>query len=1062
MVTPKDSYFNKYVFEFFVKVQLLFDDEFRTRKVCDLQSIPRQPKISTKKLHLDFGNRDEALNRQFVDELKNIQIYKELDLNPSTVKYLSQFYDKYSKELRHWDVITILDSFDKFIAQTSLSEPELYYVSRIQLIDMLLLCKASDSQRSKLLTRRSKVHNESYTVAPDIRNLKYREALVRAFQVTNEQLDNKIKELRPSLAKSDVAYFINSDKSLVNKYTRQDFASDSSYKNWKDRITYMNQELTKKFKSQSSKSKSTSYVPNDLIQVLLYLKDLVYDSSPIFFDQFVRCLQIWQVDPFDMYIHMVEDIPERKPDLEYATKCYGLAKLSMVVRMDLEEWPVQKRETLLRLNRQVYFEYKSLLSECFLNFFADKRSFTSALELSRFILVDEIEALVLSGLRTALSTRLNKHFKELKLSQNKSKIEFIANLLAYVNLDFDEIEDWTQRNIDLDQGIEFMKIAIEYLTRPIEDYLKAFIMGLKTSSKDGTASQANSNLTTLLELLSKLRKRTNMNVSFQSILFPNVLELVNSWGSEITEQTERAIENDDLDRLEGCSYSSSVQNVLQICNAYIKILRSFEWENEHESAQMFANLYRSISETLNSYSNTMFVRIEKELNSGQLLNFKGESCTCLNNIFKVLDYMDQFKTDELTKYSKILSARPVRGSKYKKKVVLVDIKGAENVEDNRGQPLSLYVLISGVISGRTRCIFKDYNPEWNEKFQTSTDKESGFLRFDLIEKSGILYKSLTHKLRFKDNYGIPMDEKLSLSPNSGRLNICVQIIVEKNDPLFYVDQAKLEIRKGRDRSIKLFVDRFSEETKDIFTKSFLEESLRRTPATPFVMNHKALKEPELDSYIDQMQLHTIQELYDNMETECFDAVIAQLWIKILKEAENLILPRISFLFYKVESRLNKRTSAINGIMPSSRYRKTDDIEFTRVMEWCLKFKDMFHAPGKILDDQINNIYDDFMTIFKLFQLSIADLKTEYNRTWTQLNKYVVKKYVREKNEMEADPTARKLLQTKEILLRILIAKNELRFAKAAIEIEQRYERAIKTEMECYYMSHSSPGQLDLV
>ncbi|KAG7814354.1 hypothetical protein KL921_000628 [Ogataea angusta] len=1062
MDSAKDSYFNKYVFEYFVRVQLLYDDEFRTRKVAEIESIPKQPRISTKKLHLNFGNRDEVLNRQFVDELKTLQTYKEIDLNPYTRKLLHGFYNKYAKELKHWDVNSILDNFDQLIADTLTKDPEVYYISRVQMIDMLLLCKASDAQRSKLLTRRNKVLSESFIVAPDIRNQKSRDAITKAFRVTNEQLENKIKDLRISLNKADVVQYITSDASLVHRYSAEDFESESSYRKWHDKIVHLNHELTRKFQTQDAKPTSTAYVPSDLIQVLMYLRDLVYHSSPVFFDQFVRCLEVWQVDPFDMYIRMVEDIPEHKLDLEYATKCYGLAKLSMIVRLDVDDWPSQKHEQLLRMNRQVFFEYKSYLSECFLNFFADKRSFTRALDLSQYILVDEIESLVLSGLRTALSTRLNRHFKELKLSLNKSKIEFIANLLAYVNRDFDEIEEWTLTNADLDEKIEFMKIAIEYLTRPIEDYLKAFIMGLKTASKDAAANQANSNLTTLLELLSKLRKRTNMNVSFQSILFPNVLDLVKSWGSEIREQTDRAIESDDMERLDGCSYSSSVQNVLEICNAYIRILQSFEWESEHESAQMFAELYRSISDTLINYSNAMFIRIEKDLNSGQLLNFKGESCTCLNNIFKILEYMDQFKTEDLTRYSKILNLKPVPTAKHTKKVVSVDIRGAENVEDNRGEPLSLYVLISGVISGRTRCIPKDYNPEWNEKFQASTDKESGYLRFDLIEKSGILYKSLTYKLRFKDSYGIPMEEKFSLSPNSGRLNVCIQIIVEKNDPLFYVDQAKSEIKKGRDRSIKLFVDRFSEETKDIFTRSYLEDSLRRTPATAFVLNHKALNDPEIDKYIDQMQMHMIQELYDNMETECFDAVIAQLWTKILDEAENLVLPRISFLFYKVESRLNKRTSGINGILASSRFRRTDDLEFTRVMEWCLKFKDMFHAPGKILDAQINNIYQDFMKIFKLFQLSVPELKREYNSTWTVVNKHIVKKYVRDATESDFSPEVRKMFQTKDLLLRVLIAKNELRFAKSCIEVEQRYERAIKTELECHYMCHNLHAQIDLV
>ncbi|ODV87926.1 hypothetical protein CANARDRAFT_26105 [[Candida] arabinofermentans NRRL YB-2248] len=1043
----ENSFFHEYVLEYYLKVQLLVDPKFIPVQVKNIPTIPLEPIISNKKVHLKLGSRNEVLNKQFVETLRSLGSFSDFQLHPATKKYLISFFGKYNHDLKTMEVNKILELFNNLLTPDRSMLFEVYFICRVQIIDILLLMKASSSQQRYLLSQRLNILNESYLPLPNISDDKKRDLICKCFNVSLPYLEGKIKELRGQVNKEDAIRLICSkEESLEYKYTRNDFETYENWNEWISQVKNLNSRLSQRLSAGASTGTPgrSKYKPNDIPKVVSLLNEIMFKSNSQFYQSYLECLELWQVDPFETYILVLKGLFSNSVDLTIANKTYGLAKLTMVIQLDPPMWPTRKRRELYELNSQIFERYKDWLLTLVGNFFDNKKNFTDALQfIQNAGVTEQVHKLVTEKFKSVLESRLQQHRST--LNNNPADLSNLINYLALSLLDFESILSWCTENKDLNQQFRLLTLTKMCFTAPLKSYTETFIYNLHKANTNISDPKVSLNVSSLLEIISKLSEKIDIGSNYQDLLFNDVLKLIKNWEAELVVYCARAVDEDKLKRLDGCAYSSSVQYVLQLCTAYLNILKSFGWKNDLQQAEMYASLYRSIAGVLTGYSNKMLAIITEDLQSTRSLDFKGDSCTCLNNIWKVLHYMDEFNTEELAHYSDLLFQKNQQRSVVSpKKIVSVSIKNAENVEDKRGEPVSLYVILSGAINGRTRCVIKDYNPDWSEQFQTLTSKDLGLLQIRVMEDNGALYKHIAYRLDLKGT-GVPTEEKLSLYPNSGDLNVSISIESEKNDPVFYISRSKMEITKGKDRAIKLFVDKFSYQLKSVFSRSYLEQSLSMNPASAFKIELDSAKDQMLTNYIEQMGNVTIDELYDNLETECFDEVILQMWTQTLKYAESLLLPRLSFLFRRIKGKLDKRSSGVSAFMngSGSKFRKTTDEEFTRVMEWCYRIEAMLHVPDKILEKPLVEPFKNFQKIFELFQLRISDLKSEYATIWGYTNKQILKKYTGK----EANPEFKRLNSEKELVLRILLAKNEAKYVKRSIEIEQRYTRAVRTELE---------------
>ncbi|QPG76875.1 hypothetical protein FOA43_004269 [Brettanomyces nanus] len=1071
--------------DYYLRIQLIYDDSFKLINVVDIPEIPKQPYISTKKIHIRLGSRSEVFKKEFVTSISDLSKFTAFPLDPSFRNTVTRFYSYYndkSPSISHWDISSTLNKFEEFVGSSISTRCQSFYIQNVQLIDLMLSCRSTDHQKEVLLKRRQSILSKSFEQIPMLTDPEIVTTISCTFNIDEMELRKRIVQLKLDVSKQDVVLILKSRQSLSNQYSKDDFETKDQWQFWIDKINEQNNKLVKLFSTPDTPH--LNLLPVDLDLAVHWLVQLAFKGNPKFFETVIKCLQVWQIDPCKIFFEFLSVAPPRPKSV---VKAVSLAYLASPAQVTWINWPLQMKRKALAEGMDIYKACEDEIGSILLHFFDDRSSFSTALLLIKQLHLSSSKMpprlLVSTNVRKCFGQRLQTHLEALHLdlennSGTKLDINLVNALLTKIVSDTNILHNWKVKNQDIDRTFAVYETAQKIIVSPAMTYVRQFIVETKKRRPGVVSSWVSKenrpSFSTMLEMLGSLKSLTSIKFDFQDILFEDFQQLVSSWEKEMLDKTKLAVENDDqLIRLNGCSYSSSVQNIMGVCNAYVKLLESFQWENTLHLAYLYCLLYRGICSSLLYYSSSMSSRLTKDLHrSTGTLNFRGESCTCLNNLTKILQYFKEFENERLFECSAVLEAYHDESLENPRKLVSIRILNAENVEDSKGEPVCLSVKIDGLISGRTRCIWKDYNPSWDEEFEsmigkTESLRRGGHFRIELYdENTSSIYKAISYSfdLNSVSRSVLPIDEKISLQPRAGALNISISVEAEKNDPLFYLSRAQSQIGKSKDRAIKLFVDKFSRIVREIFSHEHLDESLKLAPVKKDSHDYCALKDGKVDSYINQMQLHTIPELYDNLETQVFDQVTLRLWSKILESAENLLLPRVSFIFHNIVARLDKRSSIVNGGGPSfgfgssSRFHKTTKNEMTRVVQWCWKFRKMLNIPEKVLQNPLVGPFDEFIQIPQLYEKNAKELEDGYYQIWSFLSKKLPKKYSRGKYDKKS---VEKASQDKELMMRVLLARGETKFVRRVMEIEERYERAVKTEIEIDLVRAASPHEMDI-
>lgn len=1031
----------------FVRIQLLYDPSFKRVQVSDIDVIPQTPKITAKKVHLRLGSRSDVLKKELVKTVTHLSQFQGFELDPGFKQSVVAFYKANESKIMSMDTKTILDGYASFVSASFSDRTKQYYVQQVQLIDMLLLCKKiTQHQKELLLSRRQNLLAVSYTQIPNISDQSLRKAICTEFCITDHQLQKSIVRVRQQVSARDIASTLSICHGRMQTYTKEDFSTLQKYETWQDMCAEMYKKvaihfsLPSKPQSNGQTNGKSTLIPSDFDSSVLELTSMVLHGNTAFFQAALLCLQAWQLLPYQVFGYFMNSATRNYTSAVPGSlvQASSLSYLSSPMQITWYGWPISEQKNTLDIGIKIFRLCKDKMADFFGEFFANRDNFTTALTVLQqlHLTANQFEAKKLyhDALTKSFTDRLVNRLQLLKKDSGldyKSMNAFLSKVVS----DFDLLHNWKIKNKDLNRTFGVQNSAEKIMGEPVLNYVKLFIESLRSTTMN---PENRENMSSFLGLVGRLKRSTNLKFDFEKDLFVSFSQIVDSWAKELLEKVKVVVSSDsELERLEGCSYSNSVPNVMGICNAYLKLLDSFQWSNKTELAVLYTRLYKGISESLIYYTNLMLSRFSSGL--GKSLNFQGESCTCLNNVSKIVEYFREFDTKELHEYGKTMADSAKL--RHPRKFVSLIIKDAENVENSKGEPVSLSVRISGLLNCSTRRIWKDYNPSWDEEFESfiGEDVKDGMFHIELNDEGGV-YKSLNYYFNLTDR--MPLEEKISLEPKSGALNISVNVECEQQNAEFYLSRAESEITKGRDRAVKIMVDMITSEVREIFSREHLKESLKLSPIKR-VSNYKDLKDEKVDSYVSEMQLHTIDELYDNLETELFDAVMLQVWLKILQASENLVLPRISLIFHRIVARLNKRSSIAN-VSVLGRYQKTSKHEMERVVEWCWKLRQMMNMPEKVLQEPLEAPFKEFCRIPQLYGLKETQLEDSYYQSWSYISRELPKKYVRADYSRES---LTKASGDKVLLLRVLLSKGRTKFVKGMMEKEERYERALQTEIE---------------
>lgn len=1069
--------FQDYVLDEFIKVQLLFDESFKYCLVSTISELPQTPKIGpTSKSLFHKGSVLQSHLQTCLNELSN---FKEFPLNPEFAQNVYKFYTiSQTTIFKSFSVDAAVTGFESYLLnQKHLNTTEAnFYIQMIQLIDMMLVCKSTSSEKVTLNEIRTNLMDCSYLQLPDITNPKFKKAICQTFKVTEPLLNSRIEILKNNVSKQKVVNYFNSDNVLSKSYTEMDFEKPEFYHSWIDKACNLESEIKTLFEDPGLKSTSNSIEPNQLGDAVSLLLYLTLDSTSTFFQGIIKCMQLWQVNPFKIQYQFIEVATEGRIDPELVEKAISLSYLAMPFQVQYLEWPLAEKKRFLQKSMEIYDASYEYLAPCFSQFFQDQKSFTTVLNFLKLLRLDfkNVKLEINKSLSQSINDRLSAYTSKLQMNlKTDLKLDSLVVYLKRVSSDVNLLYNWKMKNADLNMSYAIFELGSKIFMTPVLDVIKTFVSEMKSNNFDLiTSRDTKANFGTFIDLVNNLKGRTKFKYDFQNEIYPDFYKIVCSWSTEMLDKIKIIVQNDDLVRLDGCSYSASVQNLIFLFGGYIKLLDSFKWQDVIQSAELNKLLYRSMIRSIRFYHDSMISKIRslnelKNINDPQYVG----SFVCLNNIYQIYEFLEKLEQNEnVLKVSEyLITSGKNKDIKEAYRYVTLFIKNAENLEDIKGRPVSSRVKLSGLFNGQTRTILKDYNPDWLEKFNfiLPPTTSSGIVKFSLIDTgSNSTYRSIEYKVDLNTESTLNNHtDAIKLAPKSGTLNIGVSVEFEKNDPLFYIINYKQTIESSIDRCINYLIENNLLDFKTALTHEHLDECIINYPIKS-ENDYKRYQDPVIDKLVGDFRVKVIPQMYNNLETKLFDKLVVEFWKKLISIAENLILPRISIINSTVAMKLNKRTSTLStGSQIHSAtdrlsldysklsmnsgshvsHRTTRD-QLIRVVEWCYKLRSMIDMPDMILqDDSLNRPFQRFNEIKQLFNLSIEDLKTRYYQDWNYLNKNMWRRYSRMMNfDMNSWNNATK---SKELVLRVLLGHEEIKFVKKNIELEQRFERIIKTEVQ---------------
>ncbi|CCH41851.1 hypothetical protein BN7_1390 [Wickerhamomyces ciferrii] len=481
-------------------------------------------------------------------------------------------------------------------------------------------------------------------------------------------------------------------------------------------------------------------------------------------------------------------------------------------------------------------------------------------------------------------------------------------------------------------------------------------------------------------------------------------------------------------------------------------------------------------------------------------NFQSSTCVILNNLSEMLKLLTKLENQvDPEQISKKASASKYKNDRSLSNIFTIRVKNAENIKacSSDGFSSTSVALVDGHLKkeiGKTKIVPKTLNPIWDEEFEIEASGDSSRVvsatvwdhssRFGSQDLCGRTLLQLDPKKFRKD--GIPEEVNRDLDIQ-GTITFEISLESEKNDAIFSIGRAHRSLNRTMERSYALIVEKFSK---------FINYSLSRN--TLKIVCGNGTRKPTPDDANDAIvplfdYLNSnLQVLATILNHDILLEIMVQAWKLVLATVDNLLLPALASV--KNSNILAKSNATWQNSISSAMANVTNSLtvpgfgralshtEIDTVFIWLNSLcYDFFHndGAGPPLQDLKNEHYQTLLLIPIYYDRGFNDLKSEVERLTP-----IVLKAIREKNFVDDDTeskskkrsntiarsktvlaygSAKRRAETKQaiassdkdtsyfqiftedIILRVLITKDQKEFVARRLKEREKIAKSIATE-----------------
>ncbi|KIR54463.1 cytoplasmic protein [Cryptococcus gattii Ru294] len=511
------------------------------------------------------------------------------------------------------------------------------------------------------------------------------------------------------------------------------------------------------------------------------------------------------------------------------------------------------------------------------------------------------------------------------------------------------------------------------------------------------------------ELYNKARMLGQMCDFFSGMFDQVVRQWIDHTATKTAEWSSQALAVDNFEPSSPHGPSSSVTDLFASLTSAAQFLMDLEWPDEPQLAIYVNKLAKIIGATVNDYcgkleelflsdmrqsetSQTMAKKkawlekaketvatLQGERKLQAFFNFTPESCVKLNNIQAARQQLDKLysllRVDDLSAYDTSASQSDNQQRNFLFTVKIVLAEGLAR-EGSSGHP-DAFVTVSdehGTRYAKTRTVYDDSNPRWDESFDIPVQHRSWFMvtvrHRNMIGKHDLLGRAYLQLDPSQFSGVMTRDSRLTLDPKG-------HILLKMNPVLRHTlsRSAIKSVLKGHANYPPAYNEALGK-LSAVYKSAMRTQEFIIPPTKE--ERHRGPTDSEIETaihplfdYLD-VNNHTLASTLSSDEMEL---VMAKLWKQILVTIEGLIVPPLS----------DKR----------SHMRPLGDMELDIALSWLRFLKDFLYAGGDssgvsstILQNQR---YHDLLSTRLYYDLSTDKLMEECVRGFQSTLKYRVTK-----------------------------------------------------------------------
>ncbi|KAG0145343.1 hypothetical protein CROQUDRAFT_658787 [Cronartium quercuum f. sp. fusiforme G11] len=441
------------------------------------------------------------------------------------------------------------------------------------------------------------------------------------------------------------------------------------------------------------------------------------------------------------------------------------------------------------------------------------------------------------------SSRLNKRFKQ-PLLERIDLVSIFLDRLCKI----------------LVQDVDAMRAMLLPSPIPPPAMGQMAALGTKPVTVEGSQPVSNVNDADILDLyrsLLDIKKKHDMCNDTKLVLLidewfgPYMQSWLDSVDSKTSGWVKSAIEADKFVREGNDSHSSSIIDLMDSCKSAVDFVQKLNWPDEYQNAKFLTRLARTISKSIEQYSQTieqafvneMFPKAnndaDREANRSAIwniaklavqgdkkpeaFNFQEASCVKLNNIEAARVLLDKmYNSIDADNVAKMIhkyepeqqDRRMVQSASFLFTVKVVAAEGLVGA-DGTVHKIDPFLTLSderGNRIAKTRTLYETTSPRWNETFDISVRGSlwlaATIYKQTLVEKHEVVGRAFLHLHPKAFDDFLAHDLFLDLD-TQGRVIIRVSMEGEKDDIQFYFGRAFRSLKRAETDMVRMIIDKIS-------------------------------------------------------------------------------------------------------------------------------------------------------------------------------------------------------------------------------------------------------------